>query len=285
MSLNIEGSAAENAYGGVDYSRASAAKAGASPASGSQLRRSFRPALWPTVAATLLIPLFIAAGNWQWNKAALKAERQQQFDSRGAQAALTIPATLADPETLNYRKVVVQGRYEPDFQILIDNRTHNGQAGYHVITPLRIEGSDIRLLVNRGWIPAPGDRQQIPSIKTPAGIVQLGGMAVVPPARFFSLGSGSESANPGWQTIWQNLDLERYGKTVDFPIQPVVLQLDPPGTAGDAGGGFVREWLRPDERRFVNVGYALQWWAFAATTCALWLVLSFRRKPMQARKG
>ena len=69
MSLNIEGSAAKNAYGGVDYPRASAAKAGASRASGSQLRRSFRPALWPTVAATLLIPLFIAAGNWQWNKA------------------------------------------------------------------------------------------------------------------------------------------------------------------------------------------------------------------------
>ena len=53
----------------------------------------------------------------------------------------------------------------------------------------------------------------------------------------------------------------------------------------DAGGGFVHEWLRPDEQRFVNVGYALQWWAFATTTCALWLVLSFRRKPMQARKG
>lgn len=232
----------------------------------------------------LLIPLFISAGSWQWNKAALKAERQQQLDSRGAQSALAIPATLADPEILNYRKVVVQGRYEPEFQILIDNRTHNGQAGYHVVTPLRIEGSNIRLLVNRGWIPAPGDRQQTPSIETPAGIVQLGGMAVVPPARFFSLGSGSRSADPGWQTIWQNLDLERYGKTVAFPIQPVVLQLDPPGTAAEADGGFVREWRRPDERRFVNVGYALQWWAFAATTFALWLVLSFRHN-MQVRQG
>ena len=285
MSLNIEGSAAENAYGGVDYARSSTAGAGASATSGSQLRRSFRPALWPTIAAALLIPLFISAGSWQWNKAAVKAERQQQLDSRGAQSALAIPAALADPETLNYRKVVVQGRYEPEFQILIDNRTHNGQAGYHVVTPLRIEGSHVRLLVNRGWIPAPGDRQQIPSIETPAGIVQLSGTAVVPPARFFSLGSGGESANPGWQTIWQNLDLERYGKTVNFPIQPVVLQLDPPGTAGDAGGGFVREWLRPDERRFVNVGYALQWWAFAATTCTLWLVLSFRRQPVQPRQG
>ena len=58
------------------------------------------------------------------------------------------------------------------------------------------------------------------------------------------------------------------------PIQPVVLELDAYGIAADAGG-FVREWRRPDERRFVNVGYALQWWAFAATTFALWLVLSF----------
>ena len=285
MNLNIEGSAAENAYRGVDYARASAAEAGASATSGSQSRRSFRPALWPTLAAALLIPLFVAAGNWQWNKAALKAERQQQLDSRGAQSAIAIAATLADPETLNYRKVVAQGYYEPQFQMLIDNRTHNGQAGYHVVTPLRIEGSDVRLLVNRGWIPAPGDRQQVPLIETPAGIVQLGGMAIVPPARFFSLGSASENGNQEWQSIWQNLDLERYGKAVDFPIQPVVLQFDPQGAVGDAGGGFVREWRRPDERRFVNVGYALQWWAFAATTFALWLVLSFRRSPRKTQQG
>lgn len=285
MSLNIEGSAAENAYEGVDYARAPAAKAGASSESGSLSRRLFRPSLWPSVAAALLISLFIAAGNWQWNKAALKAERQQQLDSRGAQSALVIPATLADPETLNYRRVVAEGHYEPQFQILIDNRTHNGQAGYHVITPLRVEGSDVRLLVNRGWIPAPGDRQQIPTISTPAGIVHLSGMAIVPPARFFSLGSGSESTSQGWQSIWQNLDLDRYSKAVDFPIQPVVLQLDALGAAGDAGSGFVREWRRPDERRFVNVGYALQWWAFAATTFALWLGLSFRRKSVQPRQG
>ncbi len=285
MSLNIEGSAAENAYGGVDYARPSTADTGASAASGTQSRRSFRPALWPTLAAALLIALFLAAGNWQWNKAALKAERQQQLDSRGAQSSLAIPPTLVAPETLSYRKVVAQGYYEPQFQILIDNRTHNGQAGYHVVTPLRIEGSDIRLLVNRGWIPAPGDRQQVPLIETPAGIVQLGGMAIVPPALFFSLGSASENGNQEWQSIWQNLDLERYGKAVDFPIQPVVLQFDPQGAVGDAGGGFVREWRRPDERRFVNVGYALQWWAFAATTFALWLVLSFRRSPRKTQQG
>lgn len=275
----------EKAYRGVDYAPASAAEAGASATSGSPSRRSFRPALWPALAAALLIPLFVAAGNWQWNKAAFKAERQQQLDSRGAQSALPIPATLVGPETLNYRKVVAQGYYEPQFQILIDNRTHNGQAGYYVITPLHVAGSDVRLLVNRGWIPAPGDRRQIPTIETPVGIVRLGGTAIVPPMRFFNLESASEPGNQEWQSVWQNLDLERYGKAVDFPIQPVVLQLDPQGAVRDVTGGFVREWRRPDERRFVNLSYALQWWAFAATTFTLWLVLSFRRKPMESGQG
>ena len=284
MSLNIEGSAAENAYGGVDYARPSTADTGASAASGTQSRRSFRPALWPTLAAALLIALFLAAGNWQWNKAALKAERQQQLDSRGAQSSLAIPPTLVAPETLSYRKVVAQGYYEPQFQILIDNRTHNGKAGYHVITPLRIEGSDVRLLVNRGWIPAPGERSEVPSLETPADNLRIRGTAVVPPSRFFSLGSGSESAKQEWQRVWQNLDLARYAKSVAFPIQPVVLELDAYGIAANAGG-FVREWRRPDERRFVNVGYALQWWAFAATTFALWLVLSFRRSARKTRQG
>lgn len=278
MSLNIEASAAKNAYGGIDYARPSLKGTDASSANRLGARR-FRLSLWPTFAAALCIPLFLAAGQWQWNKAALKAELQQQLDSRGARSALAVPATLADAEALNYRKVVAQGRYEPQFQILIDNRTHNGQAGYHVVTPLRVDGSDVRLLVNRGWIPAPADRQQIPAFDTPSDTVQLKGMAVIPPARFFTLASPSGSNALAWQSVWQNLDLERYRASVGFSVQPVVLQLDPPNAARDSSGGFVREWGRPDDKRLINVGYALQWWTFAATTFVLWIVLSFRRQP------
>jgi len=60
---------------------------------------------------------------------------------------------------------------------------------------------------------------------------------------------------------------------VSFPLQPVVLQLD----ADSPAGGFVREWPRPDDRRQTNLGYALQWWSFAATTVVLWLLLNFRK--------
>jgi len=224
------------------------------------------------LAAVVLVPLFFAAGQWQWNKAGSKADQQHQLDARGAQPAMQIPATLAYAPALRYRKIVALGHYEAQYQILIDNRTYRGQAGYHVITPLRIAGSDIRVLVNRGWIPAAAEHSQVPPVATPPGPVELSGTAIVPGTRFFTLGA-DQGKGTQWQAVWQNLDLDRYGKAVAFPLQPIVIQLD----AESSAGGFVRAWPHPDERIQTNLGYALQWWAFAATTVVLWLFFSFGR--------
>lgn len=235
-------------------------------------RRRFQPRFWPTLAAALLVALFVAAGQWQWNKATLKTTRQQQFDARGAEAAIALPGTRADPQALLYRRIVARGRYDVQQQILIDNRTYRGQAGYHVVTPLHLDGSELRVLVNRGWLPALADHRQVPQIATPSGEIEVSGTAVVPGTRFFTL--GADSTSPGWQSVWQNLDLARYAESVGFPIQPVVIELAP----DNAAGGFVRAWNRPDERLQTNLNYAIQWWSFAATTVVLWLVVNFRKK-------
>jgi surfeit locus 1 family protein len=237
--------------------------------------RRFRPHLWPTLAAAVLVPLFIAAGQWQWDKAQRKTSLQQQLDARSAEPPIQMPTTRVDAQSLLYRKIVAHGRYEPQKQILIDNRMLRGQAGYHVVTPLRIDGSEVRVLVNRGWVPALADHRQIPQIATPTGSIEVSGTAIVPGTRFFTLGADSTGVKSGWQNVWQNLDLARYAESVSFPIQPVVIQLDAESTAG----GFVREWNRPDERLQTNLNYAIQWWSFAATTVVLWLVVNFRKQP------
>lgn len=236
--------------------------------------RRFRPRWLPTLAATLLVPLFIAAGQWQWDKAAAKAVRQRQLESRAAEPAVQIPVELADAQALQFRKIVARGHYEPQHQILIDNRTYRQQAGFHVVTPLRVEGSEVRLLVNRGWIPALAEHSREPEFSTPSGIVEVSGVASIPTSRFFILKADNREMHGAWQRVWQNLDLARYGEQIGFPVQPVVMQLDP----DSAAGGFVRDWVRPDDRRLTNLGYAFQWWGFAATTIALWCVFGFRRK-------
>ena len=60
--------------------------------------------------------------------------------------------------------------WQPQGQIYLDNRVHQRQAGFHVLTPLQL--ADGRwLLVNRGWLPKqPG---QLPQAAPPIGPVQL----------------------------------------------------------------------------------------------------------------
>ncbi|MFZ2852626.1 MAG: SURF1 family protein [Rhodocyclaceae bacterium] len=251
-----------------DYARA----AGCAAIARIPAARRFRPRLLPTLAAALLVPLFVAFGQWQWNKAGIKGERQALRDARSAEAPLQLPATPVDAETLRYRRVVVRGSYEPAQQILIDNRIYREEAGYHVLTPLRIEGSQMRVLVNRGWIAALAEHHRLPEVATPDGVVEVSGMAVVPGTRFFTLGG----AKPGSaQRVWQNPDLPGYARTVGFPLQPVLIELAPESPAG----GFARDWPRPDERRERHVGYALQWWGFALATLAIWIAVNFRREP------
>jgi surfeit locus 1 family protein len=165
---------------------------------------------------------------------------------------------------------VVRGRFDTGHQFLLDNRVHREQAGYHVITPLHIEGSDMRVLVNRGWIPALASHSEQPRVVTPTGIVELHGVAVVPGSRFFTL--GNEPAGSAWQGVWQNLDLARFASLVSWPVQPVVLQLAP-----EAPAGFAREWPRPDDRLERHLSYAYQWYGFAASAVLIWFALGWRR--------
>ena len=56
-------------------------------------------------------------------------------------------------DDLRFYRVVAHGTYQPQYQLLIDNRVQDGRVGYYVITPLRIGGSNTLVLVNRGWVP------------------------------------------------------------------------------------------------------------------------------------
>ncbi len=242
--------------------------------------RRFRRHLLPTLAVLVLVPSFISFGQWQWRKAGAKESLQTLLDARSAEPPVSMPDGTVEPESMRFRRVLARGTYEPRYQILIDNRIHREQAGYHVVTPLRLEGSDRRVLVNRGWVPALADHNRWPTIDTPTGLIEIQGTAVVPGTRYFTLGGEApRDGSAGWQTVWQNLDLARYAGAVAFPVQPVIIQLAPESPAG----GFVRDWPRPDERIERHLGYAFQWWGFAAATTIIWLAVLLRRQPGDRR--
>ena len=232
----------------------------------------FRPKLIPTIATLLVLPILINLGLWQARKAEHKQALQEIYDKREKQPPIQIGAQLLDPETIQYSRVIARGRYDPTYQVLLDNQIHQGIAGYQVVTPLQIEGSKTRVLVYRGWVPLGKDRRDLPGIDTPQGVMEVSGYAQIPSNKYFELGH-TDDTRDAWQKVWQNLDMKRYEKSVPFPIQHVAILLDPASSAG----GYVREWTRPDTHIGTNRGYAFQWFGMSVALVVIYIVTNIKK--------
>jgi surfeit locus 1 family protein len=232
----------------------------------------FRPRLLPTLVTLALLPLMLWLGFWQLDRAQQKRVLQADYDARIDATPVRLDGQPWSVEDTRFRRIELKGYYDTAYQILLDNRVHKGAVGYQVITPLRIPGSDLRVLVNRGWVPVGQDRQHLPKIDTPEDEQSVQGVAMVPSEHYFTL------MDPGpvtgdWPTLWQNLDMQRYRKAVPFPVQPVVLLLD----ANSPAGGFVREWARLDAGIATHESYAFQWFSMALALLGVYLLVNIQR--------
>jgi surfeit locus 1 family protein len=233
----------------------------------------FRPTWLGTLLTILCIPVFIKLGLWQYHKAEQKQALQALFDSYSHAGPVQLPSAIADPAQWRYRQVEVAGKFEPRYQILLDNQVENTQVGYHVITPLQLKSSNRYVLIDRGWIPAQANHCDLPVFDTPAGEQKIVGQVWIPSPKFYSLETSEQQKNRQWQALWQNMDMKRYATSVPFEVLPVVIRLD----AQSSAGGFSRDWPKPAERIETNLGYAYQWFGFAVAAVVIYLVVSFKK--------
>jgi surfeit locus 1 family protein len=228
--------------------------------------RAFRPGWIPSLAAAAFIALTVALGAWQTRRAEEKLEIGRRIDDAARGPVLSVPAALADASGFERRRVAARGSFVARDTFFLDNRVFRGTAGYHVLTPLRLEGGTAHVLVDRGWIAA-GDRSTLPAVPTPEGPQTVEGTAVVPGSRILELAPES-AAGP----LRQHLVLSREEKRLGVVLQPFVIE-----QTSDARDGLVRVWARPDAGADRNRGYALQWYSFAALAAILYVVLGFKR--------
>lgn len=237
--------------------------------------------LVPTLAALVLVIVTVSLGNWQMRRADEKRALHASREAAARDPAIRLPAGHFDPASLQGRKVVAHGEFLPRWTVFVDNRTHKGIAGFHVLSPLRITGSDRYVLVLRGWVASdPRERMRLPDLATPAGEVEIEGIAERDLERALEL---SRSAPPGPQDrLWQNADLASFARWSGLAMQPVVVRetVAPRIGAGEWDDGLVRDWPDPGSGVDKHLGYAFQWYALAVLAAGLWVrfVLFGRRK-------
>jgi len=240
-------------------------------------RYRVRIAWLPALAALAVMALMLWAGFWQLDRAAEKRRIIIEETYRGSKPPVAL-AREVQPDAqlgpLRHRRARARGRYFSDRQYLLDNRTHQGVAGYHVLTPLRLEGTDVLVLVNRGWVPVGPDRARLPDVAVTGDSVSELGLIVAPPGSGLALGPAGY-ADRSWPRVIQRTDLARMQVQLGAPLLPLVLRLSPASEHG-----YVREWhnragLTPDR----HLGYAVQWFAMAAALAGLCLFVSLQRVP------
>lgn len=234
-------------------------------------RYRFRPQRVPTLAMLVIAFTTVLLGNWQMRRAEEKLALQAILDRQAAAPVASLPAVPVAGENWALRRVSVRGEFLASRMILIDNRVHDGVPGYHVVMPMRMEGSALHVLVNRGWVAAGAHRDRLPSVQTPAGVLTVEGTAVIPASNPYEL-SGAPRANANAGPVRQNLVIERVAAEQGLALQPVVILQ---GSA--AADGLLRDWPRPDARTDSHRAYALQWYAMALVAVVLWIAFNLKK--------
>lgn len=235
-------------------------------------RFAFRPI--PLLATVVGAAIFLRLGWWQWHKADQVQAQVQAFAARSQLPPLRLSGAPVQPDDTDNRAVTVRGTYEPQAQFLLDNQQENDQPGVHVITPLRIEGSETRVLVDRGWIGWGASRAVLPRADAPGGLVEVHGLAHLPSHTKRLWVSDELGSSPQLQT---RLDLERYRTETGVAVQPIVILQDP----HDADDGLVRRWPAPEDKTTMHRGYAVQWLLITLALVAFFLVASHRQAKAQ----
>jgi surfeit locus 1 family protein len=230
-----------------------------------------------TLAAAAGIAVTLALGVWQMSRAAQKLALHAAIEQRQGVAPVSQRELLAsrNPADLLHRTVVLRGTWVSSRTVFLDNRQMQGKVGFYVVTPLRLEGSDAAVLVQRGWVQRNFlEREKLPPISTPAGLVELRGRLAPPPAKLYEFAG----ASPG--LIRQNLDLAQFRAETGLPLLPLSLQ-----QIGGPSEGLLRDWPEPASGVATNYGYAAQWWALSILIAILYVWFQFiapRRKVPHA---
>lgn len=166
-----------------------------------------------------------------------------------------------------WRRVRLEGAWEAP-ELLLQNRTWHGRAGFDVLASFRPSGAAVSVLVNRGWVePA----RRAPESRPPPP-PELAGVVRFPsePGRF-------AADNDPVRGIWFHTDPEAAAAQIGRPLKPFYIQAAPVAGAPD--------WprARPPAPRFRNdhLQYALTWFALAGVVAVLYLI--WRRRAGKER--
>ncbi len=222
-------------------------------------RRLLRPGfLVLHLVVGVLAVLFVRLGFWQLDRLVERRTEntvgEQRYDADPVALEVLLREAGGDLNSLQFRRAIATGTYDPDNEVLIRSQVYRGTAGFHVITPL--VGESGAVLVNRGWIPLVLDEVPVMEAPPPEGTVTVEGWVRLTQER---QAFGPVDPAEGRLTALSRVDVARIQTQVPYDLAPVYLV-----ALGEQGNELPVPLKPPTfDDEGPHLGYAIQWFSFA----------------------
>ena len=222
----------------------------------------FRPGWLPSLMVLLLLPGLLALGVWQLQRGEEKRALLNSFEARRQAEPIGLDQ-LERSRDPAYRRVQLQGHFDGEHSLLLDNRIRDGRAGVELLQPFYDQRSGLWVLLNRGWLPWP-DRRTPPQFTTPSDAMQLQAWVYMAPGGGLHLQGGEAS---GWPKLIAEVEVAALWRQLGRGGLPYEVRLEP------GAASYRVDWPIVAMSPSRHLGYAVQWFALAAALLGLFIYL------------
>jgi cytochrome oxidase assembly protein ShyY1 len=229
-----------------------------------------------TAVMAIVIVVMVNLGFWQLRRLDerrdFNAAVEARFDEPPARLEELVPggAHVGDGELagVEWRPVEVEGRYLPDEELRVVNRSQGGRAGDNVVTPLQLDDGRV-LLVARGFVPLGED-----AAAAPDGEVEVAGRLRRSEQR--RTGALSDPTEGELVEI-QRIDIPRLADQLPGEVVPMYVELT--ASKPPEPGPYPEPVVAPTLSEGSHLSYAVQWFLFSALALVGWFLAVRKSRP------
>ena len=210
--------------------------------------------LVPSILILATMAFLVSLGFWQLDR----ADQKRTIEASIQKANTGVVELIVNQNELLYKEyyeVRLQGSYISDKQFIYDNQIVDQASGYYVLTPFVLTGQSNAIMINRGFIPWNGRRDQLDDIAVDSTYREIK-IQVSRPIKRIELKT-SDISNQ-FPVLIQAIDFDVIEEISSTSFVDVIGLLDP-----SSDDGFVRKWEPYTGSIEKHIGYAIQWFLMA----------------------
>ena len=228
----------------------------------------------------IVFSILIKLGLWQLERADHKKNLNESYKLRQAEKVidLNVHKSINSKESILWRRVSLNGSFYKEKNLIVDNQIFKHEAGFNILTPFKIDGTGMTILINRGWHKNLINREQIPIIKNVDDIDQINGYAVKIPVPGINLGGSNIEIINASLARFQRINVDEINNFYQANFLPYMVYLNP--LIDDE---YISNFKLPVPDSEKNYGYAFQWFAFALTLLIIFLRLGITKNDKSTK--